>query len=71
MRIDADRRLVEQEHLGVVEQRRGEVEAPLHAAAERPHLVPGTVRQADQIEPLARGPAGDLAIEVVKSREEE
>ena len=34
-------------------------------------LVPGTVRQADQVEPLAHRPTGRPAIEVVESRKEE
>ena len=49
LRIDADGRLVEDQDVGIVDQRGGDVEAPLHAAAEGLRLVAGAVGQADQL----------------------
>jgi hypothetical protein len=44
LRIDTDRRLIEQEDLRIVKQSRGQVQAPLHASTERSDFVAGAVR---------------------------
>ena len=50
LRIDADRRLVEEQHVGIMDERGRDVQAPLHAAAERARLVPGAIDQADEVQ---------------------
>ena len=70
LRVDADRRLVEIRS-GVVEQRRGDVEPPLHAAAEGRRLVAGAVGEAHELERLVDAPARSApreAVEAPKSR---
>jgi hypothetical protein len=52
LRVHADSRFVEQQDIGVVHQSARDVEAALHAAAEGPRLVLGTVGEADQFERL-------------------
>ena len=54
LRVDADGRLVEQQQARPVEQADADVQAPLHAAAERRGAVLGPVREADELEHLVR-----------------
>ena len=58
-RIEADRRLVEHEHVGLVEQRRGERDAGLLPAREAPDELRGRVGEADTldhgVDPRRRG----------------
>ena len=70
LRIDADRRLVEQQQLRIVHHRRGQVEAPLHAAGIAADAIALAIGEADEIEaPLhalverRAGQAVDLAEE--------
>ena len=49
LRIDSDRRLVEQQHVGIVQQPGGEIQPPLHAAAVGGHPIVQPVGQADEI----------------------
>ena len=51
-RVQAGRRLVEEEHLGREDHARGEVEAPAHAAAEPLRRRVGGVGQAELLEQL-------------------
>jgi hypothetical protein len=44
LRIDSDRRLVEQKDLRIVQQGRRQIQAPFHASAERSHFVAGAIR---------------------------
>ncbi len=48
LRVDAHRRLVEQDELRVVQQARGQVQAPLHPAAERLDPVARAFGEADE-----------------------
>ena len=48
LRVDADRRLVEQQDVGIVQQARGEIQPPLHPAAECLHPVARAIGEADQ-----------------------
>ena len=50
LRIDADRRLVEQQDVGIVQQAGGEIEPPLHAAAERLDAIARAIGEADELE---------------------
>ena len=50
LRIDADGRLVEQQDVGIVQQAGGQVQPPLHAAAEGLHAIVRAVGEADQVE---------------------
>ena len=50
LRIDADGRLVEQQDIGVVENPGGEIEAPLHAAAEVLDAIADAIAEADEID---------------------
>ena len=52
LRVDAHRRLVEVEHLGLVQQRDADVDAPLHAAAELVDAVLLAVDEGDELEHL-------------------
>ena len=62
LRVDADGGLVEDQHVGIVDERGGDVEAPLHSAAERLRLVAGAVGEADErerrVDALAQQRAG-------------
>ena len=46
--VEPDRRLVEQQDLGIVDQRPGDLEPALHARGQRPHRLVGPVGQLDQ-----------------------
>jgi hypothetical protein len=70
LRIDADRRLVEDQHVGVVDERGGDVEAPLHAAAERLRLVAGAVGEADEGERGVDALAEQRAAQAVEGAEQ-
>src|SRR5216684_3269695 len=50
LRINADRRLIEQKNLRIVKQGRRQIQTPLHASAERFHFVAGAIRESDQIQ---------------------
>ena len=52
LRVEPGRRLVEQQQVGVVDQRAGDREPPLHAARERLDLVAGALGQLDEVEQL-------------------
>src|SRR5690625_3790492 len=52
LRVDADRRLVEDEQLGPVEEPDADVEAALHAAGELLRRVLGAVGEPDELEHL-------------------
>jgi hypothetical protein len=60
LRVEAGRRLVEQQQLGLVDERAGDHEAPLHPARQRLDLVAGPLGQLDELEQLDR-PAPRLA----------
>ena len=70
LRIDADRRFIEQQDLRIVKQRRSQVQTPFHASAERSHLVAGAIRQPHQSQGVADCPFYGRAGERVKRREE-
>ncbi len=70
LRIDADGRLVEDQDVGVVDQRGGDVEAPLHAAAEGRRLVLGAIGQADQLQRRVDALAQQRAGEAVERAEQ-
>ena len=57
--VEAVGRLVEDEHLGVADQRGGQLEALAHAQGEPTHLALGVTGQADQVEDLV----GPLIVE--------
>ena len=48
LRVDADCRLVEQQDVGIVQQAGGEIQSPLHAAAERLDAIGGAIGETDQ-----------------------
>ena len=52
LRVDPHRRLVEVEHLGLVQQRDADVDAPLHAAAELVDAVLLAVDEGDELQHL-------------------
>ena len=52
LRVEAGRRLVEEEDARAVDEREREVEPALHPAGVRPHLAVGGVGQADALEQL-------------------
>src|SRR6185437_2511767 len=70
LRIDADRGFVEEQHVGIVNQRAREVQAALHAAAEARGLVAGAIGEADERERLARAFAQRLSRDAVERTEE-
>ena len=70
LRVDADRRLVEDQHVGIVDQRGGDVEAPLHAAAEELRLVAGAIGEADQLQRRVDALAQQRAGQAVERAEE-
>ena len=55
--IEADGRLVQQQAGGIVQQRPRDLDAPCLAAGQRPHLVVGSVGQADLGQRLDRAAA--------------
>ena len=59
-RVQARGRLVEEEHLGLVDQRHREVEPPAHAARVGPDAALGGLREPDALDQL-RGARGDRA----------
>ncbi len=69
LRVDAHGRLVEQQDLRIVQQGGGQVEPPLHAAAERAHLILCAVAEAHQIERLCYRLLCRGAIQIVKGAE--
>src|SRR5947209_14911921 len=70
LRIDADRRLVEEEDVGVVEQARGKVESALHAAAVRLHPVARAIGEADQLQRRRHGALERGTTQAVEATEE-
>jgi len=52
LRIDADGRLVEKQHLRPIEQSDGEIKPPLHAAGKRRHPPSGPFAQSRDVERL-------------------
>src|ERR1700687_767368 len=50
LRIDTDRRLIEQKNLRIVQQGRRQIQTPLHASAERFHFVAGAIRESHQVQ---------------------
>ena len=52
LRVEAGRRLVEEQHVGLVDQRAGDRQAPLHAARQRLDLVVGALGQLGELEQL-------------------
>ncbi len=68
-RIQADRRLVEEEHLRVVQQRAGDVQALHHAARVALDLLLPAVGQAHELEQVRDALARDLGIDVVQAGE--
>src|ERR1700674_4427043 len=52
LRIDADRRLIEQKNLWIVKEGRRQIQTPLHASAERFHFVAGAIGESDQIQDI-------------------
>ena len=52
LRVDPHRRLVEVQHLGLVQQRDADVDAPLHAAAELVDAVLLAVDEGDELQHL-------------------
>src|SRR5207247_10587957 len=65
LRIDANRRLVEQQDVRIVQQPGGKVQAPLHTAAERFHEIALALREADQRKGGANGIVERLAGKIV------
>ena len=55
------RRLVEQEQLGVGQQRRGDAQALLHAEREAPHRLAVAPAEADDVEHLVHPRGGQAA----------
>src|SRR6516162_9531298 len=60
LRVEPGRRLVEQEHFRVVDERAGDGQAPLHPARERLDAVVRPLRELDELEQLIR-PLAELA----------
>jgi len=48
LRIDADRRLVEEQDVWIVQQAGREIEPPFHAATVRFHFVANAISEADE-----------------------
>ena len=57
-RVEAGRRLVEEDELGVADEREGEVEPPELAARERAHARVALLGEADELDHLVRPGAG-------------
>ena len=65
-RIDAGGRLVQEQHVGPAHQRRGQVQAPLHAARIGAHQPVGVGRQRDPLQHLRGAFARDASAQVVQ-----
>ena len=52
LRIEADGRLVEEQHAGVVDEGARDLEPPLHAGGERPHQGVAPIRELDEMQHL-------------------
>ena len=52
LRVEARRRLVEEQQLGIVDERARDRQTPLHPARERLHLVAGALGELDEVEQL-------------------
>src|SRR4030095_3903901 len=63
LRIEAGRRLIENEELGIVDERPRERETPLHASRERPDAVAALVRKSRELEQLRDSRAQRRAID--------
>ncbi len=50
LRINTDRRLIEQKNLWIVKQGRRQIQTPLHASAEGFHFVAGAIGESHQIQ---------------------
>ena len=70
LRVDADRGLVAEEELRPVKERRGQVQAPLHAAGEVLHDVPPAVGELDGLERVVDPLAELLPTEAVELAED-
>ena len=60
LRIEARRRLVEQNQIGLVHERARNRQAPLHAARQRLDLRGGAIGQLDELEQFVRALPGDV-----------
>ena len=56
LRVETGGRLVEQQQFGLVDQRPGDRDAPLHATGQRLDLAVGTVGELHELEQLVRAP---------------
>ena len=52
LRIEADGRLVEEQHAGVMDERARDLEPSFHAGRERPHQAVAPLRELDQMQHL-------------------
>ncbi len=68
--VEARSRLIEQEHLGVVDERVGEAQPLLHAAGEAQDVGVALVREVDQLEEVADHPLALGGAEAVAATEE-
>ena len=67
-RVDRGRRLVEDQDVGVLDERIGDPESLAHAARVRPDLVAAAIRQADLAEDLVDRLFRGLAVQPVEAR---
>jgi hypothetical protein len=63
LRVEAGRRLVQDDQLGVVDERPGDQQAPLHPPGERLDPVACAVRQVREVQQLLRAPRGSLGVD--------
>ena len=70
LRVDADRRLVEDEQPRLVEQPDADVQPPLHAAGELVGTLAGPLVEADDLEHLADAPLQRVTAHAVQLAEE-
>ena len=68
LRVEAGRRLVQDDQLRLVDERAGDRQAPLHAAGQRLDLVLGALVELDELEQLVGALAGDVAGDVEVAR---
>src|SRR6202140_4700059 len=68
LRIDADRRLIEQKNLRIVKQSRRQIQTPLHASAERFHFVTGAIQESDEMQDVVDCLLGLRTGERIKGR---
>ena len=66
LRVEPDGRLVEEEHLGVVQQPAGDLQPALHAAGEGAHERMAPVGQPDDVEHVLDALLADAARDVVE-----